>query len=253
MAGGATRINPSATTAGWVAGEIPQQSPAVGAGGCRQELWVQAGAGTKNLQTSCVAQTCCPHGRVALGLLGACLARAAGSWGVWVPLPSLQHFRLGSSSQAPPRTPAWSLLLSVGSRMRRCHLSQPIQAVLPAPFRAWGQAGCAGKGEWQLGRLEQARGPLPASLQTLQKPELMVYWHLPPLCHGAGPAPPQLQRAPSSGCWGRAAAPVSSCFLGRLVLVLGGEWRQWQIPGTMHGAGSAPRSGFDAASSPELL
>lgn len=59
-------------------------------------MW--AGAGVRSPQPSWVAQACCPCGRVVLGLLGACLATAAGSRGVW-------------SASARPRTPRARILL----------------------------------------------------------------------------------------------------------------------------------------------
>lgn len=70
------------------------------------------------------------------------------------------------------------------------------------------------------------------SLQTLQKPKLVVYWHLPPAL-----LPPSSTELHPQGAgeepwlWHRAAS--------RGRLVLGREWRQWQIPGTMHRAGRA--------------
>lgn len=86
-----------------------------------------------------------------------------------------EHLRLGSFSQAPPYAPAQSSPRSVGSWVKRCHLSSslarlPHQGCMSAacPFLGLGEGRLCRQGEWQLGRLGQARGPFPASLQTLQ-------------------------------------------------------------------------------------
>lgn len=114
---------------------------------------------------------------------------------------------------------------------------QPVQALLlphPSPgdrLVVWaGQA--AGR---QAGA---AQGPSSASLHTPQMPKVMlssVPWTQP----HALPAPtPGAGEEPGTGTE-------------RLSRSWCREGRQWQIPGTMHGAGSTPGSGFHPVSPPE--